>query len=215
MDFQRLLLFSALALVLMMIWTEWQKFTNPQEAAPKQVSGAPSVAGQPSAVPATPSGGGPNEISKEVPEVPKGGATAPRQASVPMPTAPTTRSQRVTVKTDLLYVEIDVIGGDLRKVSLVKHPVSVDTPDQPFELLKDDPIDLFIAQSGLIGEGRKFPTHKTTFSAPQTNYQLSEGKDTVQAKLLWTSPDNVEYTKIYTFQRDSYVIDLEYHSCYN
>lgn len=209
MDFQRLLLFSALALVLMMIWTEWQKFKNPQENTPQETATKAPADGQASAVPTPPSGEAEQDVSNEVPAVPKSEGTVPKPA-IPTPTDVGKKTQRVVVNTDLLHVEIDTIGGDIRKVSLIKHPVSVDKPDQPFELIKDDPTDLFIAQSGLIGEGRKFPTHKTVFTAPQSNYQLSESKDSIQAKLLWKSPDNVEYTKVYTFRRDSYLIDVDY-----
>ena len=82
-------------------------------------------------------------------------------------------------------------------------------PDVPFRLLKNSPPDVLIAQSGLVGNDFEFPTHKTLFTADSNTYTLAESADSIQVPMHWISPDGVDYTKIFTFYRDSYLVDIE------
>ena len=52
--------------------------------------------------------------------------------------------------TDLLDVELDTVGGDVRTVALLAYPVSSEKKDEPFRLMQDEGSRIFIAQSGLI-----------------------------------------------------------------
>ena len=119
--------------------------------------------------------------------------------------------EKVKITTDLIIAEIDLNGGDITRLDLIKHPISVETPDIPFQLLKSGSADVFVAQSGLIGkQDREYPNHKTTFEADQSEYELNPTENEIKVKLKWTSPDNVVYHKIFTFARDSYNVDVDF-----
>ena len=70
--------------------------------------------------------------------------------------------------------------------------------------------DIFIDLGGLLVQGREFPTHKTQYTSTNKSYKLAEGKDSLDVEFVWNSPDGITYKKIYTFSRDSYVVDIKY-----
>ncbi len=190
MDIQRGLLFIALAFVLILIYQKWLEEQQP-----------------PTTPPATAQTSAPSPDAGDVPQAPTAVDQPPELPDQPKAVA---TSDRILVTTDLFRAHIDTLGGDLKKVELLKYPVSVDQPDKPFELLRQQGVDVFISQTGLIGRGREFPNHKTTFSAENTSFELSPGKDSLEVKLFWNSPDGVKYAKVYTFHRDSYNISIDY-----
>ncbi len=197
MDNQRFLLVLALGLILFMIYQAWQDEQR-RAAAPPPTATAPGVLG-------------PTTEPGEVPTVPKAEApsvvTAPAAPVVP---AGTQSAGRLGVRTDLIDAVIDLSGGDLRQLKLRKYPVSVDKPDIPFVLLDDSSSDVYVAQSGLIGSEREYPYHKTAYTAEPRPYVLAPGQTELKVPLRWQAPDGVRYTKIYTFYRDRYLIDVDF-----
>jgi YidC/Oxa1 family membrane protein insertase len=193
MDNQRLILFVALGLILLMIYQAWEQQTAPPPAAP--------VASAPGAVePAAPGTG-----AAEVPKVPEAPSAPTARERAPV----IARAERIEVTTDLFQATIDTAGGDLRELRLRKHPVAVEHPDQPFPLMRDDE-EIFVAQSGLVGHGFEFPTHRTQFTVPRSRYVLEETSDELRVPLSYQGKDGVRYTKTYVFRRDSYTVELEY-----
>ena len=197
MDNQRLILFVALAAVLLMIWQAWQAENAPRQPVP---------------VATTDSAGSPTRGAGTVPQTPEAPASG-KTAAQPAPLASEAslgRGKQIIVTTDLVAATIDSYGGDLRSLKLLKHPTEADKPDQPFPLLTDDEQTLFIAQSGLVGRDGDYPNHETRYSVRQTRYQLAPGQDKLDVELKWRAKDGARYTKIYTFHRNSYVIDVSY-----
>ncbi len=202
MEQQRLILFIALSLVLFLIWDAWQREFSPQPVTP---------------VAETRSGATATGSNTDVPV-----AEAPARTSEPasfMPVAETRlvkKGQRIHVETDVFRIEIDTVGGDLREVDLKKYPVSVDKPDQPFRLMKDEPDNIFIAQSGFTlrkDNGvvlSSAPNHTTVYQAARSKYQLAEDENKLTATLVWTSPEGVVFLKNYTFTRGSYLMEVSY-----
>jgi YidC/Oxa1 family membrane protein insertase len=190
MDIQRGLLFIALAFVLILIYQRWLEDQQP-----------------PPTTPPTAQTSAPMPDTGDVPQAPAAVDQPPESPSEPQAV---TTSEQVVVTTDLFRAHIDTLGGDLKKVELLKYPVSIDQPDNPFQLLRQQGADVFISQTGLIGRDREFPNHKTSFSAESTSFELAPDKDSLEAKLFWTSPDGVKYAKVYTFHRDSYNISIDY-----
>lgn len=190
MDNYRLILLLALGLIVMMIWQAWE-----QEHQPVQPVASSSNAGSNSE--------------------PKGATAVPSAPEVgPAPAAPATtelqHGQRILATTDVIKAEIDTEGGDIRWLWLLKHPVSVDKPNEPFPLLQDSAKELFIVQSGLIGRGTGYPTHKVRYSADNTQYSLEAGKEELRVPLIWRAPDGTRYVKTLIFHRGTYIIDVEY-----
>lgn len=203
MDFRRIILFGSLGLVLAMIWQSWEQYQV--EHAPQGMTqqGASVGAEGPSATA--------SNVTDDVPDAPQvESAGAVSQPETPVIEQESTKAGKlIQITTDLIKAQIDTQGGDLVRVELLKHPISVDTPDQPFVLMHRDSSALNVAQSGLIGSDREYPNHNVEYSTDRFDIDLGD-RDSVQAELLWTGPDGVEYKKIYTFHRDSYRIDVDF-----
>ena len=201
MDNQRLFLLFALALVLMLIWQAWeQEHTSPSPSPPATTS-APATA-----TPAPLAATSPQGSTPEVPKAPAATSAAP----APLAKEPLKTSTRIRVRTDLVDAVIDTQGGDLRGLALLKYPVSVDKPNEPFPLMQDNSNEVFIAQSGLIGLHGQYPNHKTLFTAEAKSYTLADGQNVLRVPFIWRSPDGLQYTKTYVFHRGSYVVDIEF-----
>jgi YidC/Oxa1 family membrane protein insertase len=182
MDTQRLILFIVFSFSILMLWDAWQKEQHPAPVG--------QIAQQKAGVDQMPA---PMARALEAPAKDSGG--------------PLQTGERVKVQTDLIYAEIDTLGGDVRRLELLKHH---DTQDKSknFVLLEDDPKHLYIAQSGLIGND--LPTHKTLFSTAATQYKLAENANEVQVRLTWTGTNGIKVDKVFTFHKNSYVVDVTY-----
>jgi len=189
MDSQRMFLLVALALILMLLWQAWEKEYAPPSAPPP----APTAGDQP------PPG--------VVPTAPA--ESAPAGAATPTP-AHLGSATQIEVTTDTLQAVIDTQGGDLRRLYLRQHPVASDKPENPFRLLNDRGDELHIAQSGLIGRGPGYPTHKVRYASTKTRYSLVNGQSELRVPLDWRAPDGTRYRKTYVFYRNSYVVDVEF-----
>jgi len=118
------------------------------------------------------------------------------------------QGKTVHVVTDKLDVYIDTRGGDLRRVALLDVPVSADRPDSSLRLINDTTPNFFIVQSGLSGGDA--PDHISLYKTQQQEYELAQGQDTLQVPLTWSDGNGHQVTKIFTFHRGSYRIDLEH-----
>jgi YidC/Oxa1 family membrane protein insertase len=194
MDNRRFFLWTALAAILIMMWTSWE-----QEYGPKEPVKPIAETQVDHTVPTAP--------SIPTAESDKAATVTPAQTAKE---AKLKSGQKIRVLTDLLEVEIDTYGGDIRSALLRTYPVELHKLDEPFQLLNDNSKTLFIAQSGLIGKGGVYPNHKTLYRASQTRYELKQGEKDLQVVLTWRAPDGVTYDKIFKFKRNSYVIDVRY-----
>lgn len=200
-DLQRIILLGALGLILVMLWQSWLEFQS--QYAPGQIGRAPAVESPAGNLPDAPAA--PAADIPAAPALPS--APAAPAADVGAVAAP---ADLIRITTDLVRAHIDPRGGDLARVELLRHPVSVDKPAQPFVLMHRDAPALFVAQSGLIGAaGRAYPNHAVEYAAAQFEYDLGD-RDVVEVPLTWTGPDGVVYKKIHRFHRDSYRIDIDF-----
>jgi YidC/Oxa1 family membrane protein insertase len=114
---------------------------------------------------------------------------------------------KIVVKTDMVLAVIDTAGGDIRDLDLLKHPSRADK-SIPFALLQSKFPRVNVAQSGLIGEG--LPTHQTHYTTESESYTLAAGEDKIEIRLSAPEVDGIKATKVYTFHRGSYVIDVKF-----
>jgi len=197
----RLILFMALAVILVLLWQAWEKHNAPSRPATN--AAAPTA---PAGVPSTPAGRQP--AASGVPGAPA--TTAQPAAGTPAVTPSIERAARVRVTTDVLQIEIDTAGGDLRVLDLPRYPISVDKPKQPLRLLSDDETAFHVAQSGLIGHRQDLPNHKTRFRAALREYTLADGQNELRVPLTYQARDGLRYTKTYIFRRNDYTVDVEF-----
>ncbi|MEW5754860.1 MAG: membrane protein insertase YidC [Pseudomonadota bacterium] len=193
MENQRLILFIALALVGVLLWQAWETRHAPVPA--------PAATG---AVPA------PSVPPGEVPDMPPA-LSGPGAAPQAQAAAAAEGGQRIRVITDVLEVELDSVGGDVRHARLLAYPVSLKNPQEKVLLMSDQPARLFVAQSGLISRSAGLPDHHARYRAESTEYRLAEGQNELKVALHWESEAGLRVTKTLTFHRDSYAIDVDYH----
>lgn len=191
MDTKRLILFVIFSFSILMLWEAWQR----DHALQPQQTVATSAAE--SSVPSAPS------TDAGVPSAPNAHAAVTQESGFALQ-----RGNRVRVTTDLMEAEIDTVGGDIRHLELLKHRDNNDK-SKNFVLLDDQAKPMvYVAQSGLIGNG--LPSHKVAFTAQSNEIALQPGQDKVEMRLSWQGQDGVQVTKVYTFHRGSYVVDLNY-----
>jgi YidC/Oxa1 family membrane protein insertase len=194
MENQRLILFAALMFVLFLLWQNWMEFQAKKHPPPvPPVATVPARSAGQAGVPAPAPG-------QDVP------TAAPAVGAGPQAIG---SGQRIHVATDLFEAEIDTLGGDLRRMGLRTYPESIQQPDHPFQLLRDDGAEIFIAQSGLVAlNNGPAPSHYAQFSPEETEYRLADGQDTLDVRLHWSDPSGLKVVKTYTFRRGSFLVEL-------
>jgi YidC/Oxa1 family membrane protein insertase len=198
MDTQRLIALIVFSFSTLLLWEAWQKHNAPKPVA--ATTTAPSVS-----VPSTPSVTGVPGSSATA-SVPTPSAPA---AAVPLTTATAAQAagEPVIVRTDVFDVEINPLGGDVRRVTMRQHHSAKDRA-RALHLLEPDANHFFVTQSGLLGEG--LPSHKTAYEPEQRAYTLAPGQDEMVVRLKARDVAGADVVKKLHFRRGSYVIDVAY-----
>lgn len=183
MDFQRLFLFLIFSFSVFLLWDGLQRSQHPEIQSPPVAT--PAV-GAPPVATASVSKAGTTEI---------------------VPQQKLQAGQKITVKTDQLVAEISTIGGDLRHLEFLQHHDAQDK-NKPFVLMRDQKARTYIAQTGLLGA--EMPNHNSIFTSQATEYQLAEGKDSIEVRLQATGAMGAKVSKVFLFHRNSYLIDISY-----
>jgi YidC/Oxa1 family membrane protein insertase len=194
----RLILIFALILISLMLYQAWQE--DYATKLPLNVTSTPTSDDTPTVSPASTDSELPVMTDSQIGPVDLS-ATPAKQLLL--------SQSHIYVETDVFHIEIDTIGGDVRQVDLLKYPVSLKTPDNPFRLMNDKLPNLFVAQSGLLPK-ESAPTHQAVYRSDKLNYRLRDDTDQLEVKLYWKNDKGISVTKIYTFQRGNYVIDIKY-----
>ncbi|OGT00925.1 MAG: membrane protein insertase YidC [Gallionellales bacterium RIFCSPLOWO2_02_FULL_59_110] len=193
MDIQRLFLFLIFVFSLGLVWDGWQRHQHPeqyiqQDAITKEA--LPVATPSATTIPAASS------------------LATPGQAPVAQQSAQPAVGATILVRTDILDAEISTIGGDISHLALLNHPDGQD---------KNKPLILFhrgagthnyAAQSGLLGAG--LPNHTSLFVAEQDRYTLSGNAEQVQVRLKGAGDAALKVTKIITFHKGSYLVEVGY-----
>ena len=192
----RALLLVGMCVVLFLMWQQWRiDYIEPDDVKNAgREHGTPESTFDETDVPDIPPEFADNEDALQVKEV---------------PASQRSTQEVVRVRTDVVNAEINLLGGNIHHLELLNYPVSVDLPDVPFGLLNNIDPDVFLAQSGLLGTTAA-PNHRATFVSTKREYHLDGDDDEVQVRLQWSDSEVLSIAKIYTFRRDSYLIDLHY-----
>jgi len=145
----------------------------------------------------------PAHAEQPVASKPAAAAPAPSQGAIGTPATAAQKGESIVITTDLVVAEIDTLGGTLKRLELLRHKDSND-PDKNFVLIS--PAHQYEAQSGLTGEGGA--NHRSLWRAQPGPRTLAASADSLQLQLRTMGKDGLEVEKIYTFRRNSYVIDV-------
>ena len=187
----RVLLYFTLFFIIYMIWAQWQLAYGPQPA-PVAVTQAADGTRATEVIPTADIVTGEKSLTSAVENT-------------------AVNSERIKVVTDVLDIEIDTKGGDFRRVVLRDYSVTAEDPEDKLVLLTDAAINYYVAQSGLVSanEGTA-PSHNAIYQSEQSVYRLAEGEDTIIVPLYWEGNDGIKITKVLTFRRNDYVVDVNY-----
>ena len=125
--------------------------------------------------------------------------------------APVTEADRyVELKTDLLRVVIDRVGGDVVEADLLKYPKTLDAASEPTRLLHYRDQRTFIAQNGLTGTGGPDSgSGRATYAVQAAATELTADANAVSVRLDWQNADGLTVSKIYTLDRGSHTVKLD------
>jgi YidC/Oxa1 family membrane protein insertase len=227
MPTQRLILWIIFSMSLLFLWDAWQRHqgqptlfgSGPQSAqtdkkAPSSAgtsAQAPLSGGQ-SNTPADPSVP-PGSVVAPVSQVPTQSSAAAPGAAPPAPAmgeAAAGRIETVRLRNDVLSLDIELMGGQIRRAELLRHR---DTTQPASNVLLFDvrANSTYLAQSGLIGapEGRSFPTHRTPMQRagnPLPNELGATGE--AAAVTLIGESGGVRLERTLRLARGSYVLEV-------
>ena len=169
MDTQRLILVLIFSFSAFMLFEAWQRETRGPVAPiaeTKEAKPATETTPQPS-------------IKLEPPSAP---------GSAPSPPSAAGASETIRIHTDVLSLDVDLVGATLVRVELTRHRGTVDTTKN-FVLLERSAQHTYIAQSGLIGEG--LPNHNSRFTAAAKEFRLADGQERLEVPLEAQGADGV------------------------
>lgn len=200
-DLRRTILWVVLGFSLMMLWDRWlmsQGHSPWLSSGPASSVKEAKVEG--ASLPTSPS------------EVPRASVSAPIAGASVMATPVENRvsSQTYAIQTDVFDLVFDAQGGNLVGATLRQHPLRTGLKPQEFEpmvLMKTQDQRVYMAQTGLIGQG--LPHHKTPMKMVSHQTQLQEGQKTLQVRFESEPTGGVVLSKTYTLQKGSYMIGLK------
>lgn len=204
MDNFRLVLSITLAFIVLLMYQAWLQDYGPKPQTTLPTKDSPPVTATGSPPTTTASNVSMPELDK-ITGAPNTASALPAQNQHPVGSR-----ERVKVRTDVLAIELDTFNGDVRQLDLVKYPVELKEKDKLVRLMTDEMPRFFIAQSGVIPNCNSNVATPFIYQAEQNSYQLTDGTDKLQATLHWQNEAGVKITKVYTFQRGSYVIDVQH-----
>lgn len=203
LDFARIGLYVLLGITLLMIYEAWHKEHPPVAAqtAQTQQASAEAKADSDRFVPAN--------MRHKVASAPAAAPTALPSNDTIMP--PAKADKLVKVKTDVLALDIDLVGGDIVGSSLLDYPVKLGDK-APINLLTEDENKSYIAESGLLSiDGPDTAAQQAIYTVDQSEYELSPGQDQLVVNLHWKNADNtISGVKSFTFTRGSYEVKVAY-----
>ncbi|SJM95800.1 membrane protein insertase YidC [Crenothrix polyspora] len=213
MDNIRFLLIIAFGFLVVLLWQSWQKDYGPQSLA-AVTSSAPAVS-----------------LTSNHDDLPTATTASTSAVDVAQNATITAvpASKVISVKTDVVALEIDLQGGSIQNLDLLQYPEEKDNAivnkvrallglsalpvnNAPIRVLNSKADRVFIAQSGLIaGVGAAAaPDHHSSFTSPQDSYELQPGQESLSVPLSWTNNNGLTVTKTFIFKPGSYEIGLEH-----
>lgn len=194
----RFFLFAAIVLIGMLLYNAWKQDTA---SAPVNSQNKQDIPGEAHGVART------IVDDKEIPQI-------GQEKPIAEQTVTHTRSpdREIQIKTDVLSVKIDKLGGDITQLILTTYAEDENNFGQGFVLLDNSDKRYYIAQSGLTGEQGpdKHGVGRAKYASHQTSYQLEKDQTELTVDLKTTAGSAVDVIKRFVFRRGSYLVDVEY-----
>ena len=199
-EIQRIVLLALLGVVGYLLVYTWNQDYGRQSVEPAERAApiAGEDAGLPSVVPPR---------QDEVPSVDVPSEELSGSASPGLEDAEVDAGQLVHVRTPVLEVWIDRLGGDVVGLQLPAYPEVIES-DVPVRLLDRSRRHVYVAQSGLTGrDGLDQAAGRPLYVADASDYALAEGTLTVT---LRHRTDDLLLVKRFVFTAEDYLITVEH-----
>ncbi|MGK2912876.1 MAG: membrane protein insertase YidC [Porticoccaceae bacterium] len=198
MDWQRNVLIVAIVVVFGVLFVRWNQFQEVRRTVisdvPENTVIIPAIKG----------------ASEAASEAPNTDVPVVDRAQSPPAAATSGQFRLIAIKTDVLDVSIDSLGGDIVRVALPKYPLDLDAKDKPFVILNRTENHTYIAQSGLVGvNGTDDAKGRPLFTATAEQYVLTEDRNELLVELHFDQ-GNVTITKQFIFRRGDYLVEVKY-----
>ena len=182
MDIRKTLLWAIFTISALLLFNAWQEqtgqgslFTKSPPPAKEQVAAT-------------------DNDSKDLPKPSGSTLGAPAQPSTPK------TGELLTLKNDVLELEVDTLGGVVSKARLLKHLEEDKSPVLLFDRSNDRQ---YFARTGLVsGSGAELPNHTQIFAA--TKNQANNSITLIAEK------NGVRLEKTYTLSKGSYVVEAKH-----
>jgi YidC/Oxa1 family membrane protein insertase len=205
MELRRTLLIVAMAVVGYFLMINWQKdygSTAHQNAATVPAHNTESASDLPAP-----------QAEKKLTSTASGSGDIPAiaQKTDASATPAASSTDFISVKTDVLNLQIDPVGGDIVRVALPAYTESIDSKNA-FVLLDHSAERTYIAQSGLIGTNGpdSNPHGRPHYQVSSSSFVLADGEQTLQVVLALPLENGVQIRKIYDVTRGQYLVKLRY-----
>lgn len=185
MDLQKLFLFLIFVFSLGLIWDGWQRYQHPEQYIQQSAA-----------------------INESAPKPQAASPAAAAPATIAQHHVQQATGKTIHIKTDILEADISTVGGDIISLALLKHPDGLDKNKPLMLFQRGANTHNYVAQSGLLGAG--LPNHNSQFVSEQDQYVLSGNAEQVQVRLKAESDSALKVSKIITFHKGSYLIDVAY-----
>ena len=203
---KRTVLWIVFAISLIVLWNNWMVANGKQSLFSAQPPAQVAQQNKPSDVPAAAQPG-----SAAVPGAPAGAPPAAAATAVPgAPAAPAAPvSQIVTVTTDVVKVDIDSVGGVIKRLELLHYPDHFDKTKNQVLFNVNGP-NVYLGQTGLIGTSAAgvLPNHTTPFTVKSAQTTLG-GNNQAQV-VLEAEQGGVRLTKTLTFRKGDYLVGVRH-----
>jgi len=198
MEQQRPFLYLSLFFLCFLIWSTWAQRNAPAVSSNTNTTSTLNGESSPVSVPTS--------VPSSIPTAAENTANG----TVPQSNTENTVAKLIQIKTDVLDIQINTVGGTIVQADLPAYPVSLEQQDTPVRII--DKLKDYAAQSGLVhsqiagkNSADLAPNHYAVFSVPESEYVLAEGQNTLEVPLTW-SKNGLTVTKTFTFERGNYLV---------
>lgn len=182
MDIRKTLLWAIFTISALLLFNAWQEQTGQGSLFSK------------SSAPAKQQAVAPDNGAKDLPKPSGTTLAAPTQTSIPK------TGELLTLKNDVLELDIDTLGGVVSKARLLKH---LEEDKSPVLLFDRSNERQYFARTGLVsGSGVELPNHTQVFAA--TKNQANNSITLIAEK------NGVRLEKTYTLNKGSYVVEAKH-----
>jgi YidC/Oxa1 family membrane protein insertase len=219
MQTQRLILWIIFSMSVLFLWDAWQQHNG---QAP--LFGAPPTQ---KAADANSASGSPPSPAQAVQAAPQAAASAPADPSIPTAPPPVSAvpgvvgsageaagsasalSEPIRLVNDVLALDIDPIGGQIRRAELLKHRDTVSGVGNVV-LLNSAAQSTYLAQSGFIGAASgSFPTHRTVMQRVASTLPAQLDASAKEAGLVLVAESGgLRLERTLRLPRGSYVLEV-------